>query len=86
MKKVSIGLFGIVLLLSLMALPLSGYVEKGNKLGDLAICRPGNPGRRQLSWRAGRPAFQIGARWTPRMSWWKFSPPAAPIAMPMRLT
>jgi thiol-disulfide isomerase/thioredoxin len=40
MKKASLGLFGIVLLLSLAALPALGYVEKGNKLGDLEFPAP----------------------------------------------
>jgi thiol-disulfide isomerase/thioredoxin len=40
MKKVSVGLFGILLLLSLAALPAFGYVEAGNKLGDLEFGPP----------------------------------------------
>ena len=40
MKKVSVALFSIALLLSLAALPALGYVEKGNKLGDLQFPAP----------------------------------------------
>lgn len=43
-KKASFGLFGImVLLLSLAALPALGYVEAGNKLGDLEFPAPLTP-------------------------------------------
>jgi thiol-disulfide isomerase/thioredoxin len=35
MKKASLALFGIVLLLSLAALPAFGYVGAGDKMGDL---------------------------------------------------
>ena len=40
LKKASIGVFGIVLLLSLTALPVLGYVEAGNKLGNLEFAAP----------------------------------------------
>jgi thiol-disulfide isomerase/thioredoxin len=40
MKKVTVTLFSIALLLSLAALPALGYVEKGNKLGDLEFPAP----------------------------------------------
>jgi thiol-disulfide isomerase/thioredoxin len=64
MKKVSFSLFGIVLLLSLMALPAFGYVEKGNKLGDLQFAAPITPEDAQyLGVPAGKPfkLDQVGA-------------------------
>jgi peroxiredoxin len=44
LKKTSLGLLGImVLLLSVAALPAMGYVEAGNKLGDLEFPAPLGP-------------------------------------------
>ena len=83
-KKVSFSLFGIVLLLSLMALPAFGYVEKGNKLGDLQFAAPITPEDAQyLGVPAGKP-FKLDQVGAPYVLVEIFAP-AAPIVMPMRL-
>jgi thiol-disulfide isomerase/thioredoxin len=43
LKKTALGLFCLALLLGLAALPAFGYVEKGNKLGDLQFAAPITP-------------------------------------------
>jgi thiol-disulfide isomerase/thioredoxin len=64
-KKTSLWLFGImVLLMSLAALPALGYVETGNKLGDLEFSAPLSPEEASyLGVPAGKPfkLSQVGA-------------------------
>ena len=44
LKKTSLGLLGVmVLLMSVAALPALGYVEAGNKMGDLEFSAPLTP-------------------------------------------
>jgi peroxiredoxin len=43
LKKATVGLFWTILLLGLAALPALGYVEAGNKLGDLEFPAPLSP-------------------------------------------
>lgn len=65
LQKTSLGLFGImVLLMSLAALPALGYVEAGNKLGDLEFAAPMTPEEASyLGVPAGKPfkLSQVGA-------------------------
>jgi thiol-disulfide isomerase/thioredoxin len=56
MKKMSLGLFSVVLLLSLIALPAFGYVGAGDKMGDLQFQAPVTPeGASYLGVPAGQP-------------------------------
>jgi thiol-disulfide isomerase/thioredoxin len=66
MKKTSFGLFGIiVLLLGLAVLPALGYVEAGNKLGDLEFPAPlGAEDASYLGVPAGKP-FKLSQLSTP---------------------
>ena len=84
LKKTSLGLLGVmVLLMSVAALPALGYVEAGNKLGDLEFSAPLSPeDATYLGVPADKPfkLSQVGAPYV----WWKCLPPAAPIVTPMR--